>query len=177
MRRFWVVRAVLLTLLGAWAANAGTVGKAIARGAARGLTRSAERSAARAAEKQAARRAVAIQGKDVWNHLHTPARPLPAPRTVYRYTSPSQARRELHTGIAPGRHMTATAPVGRPPSPATAVKKYGLPKAPSVRETVQLPKGLPVRHNRVPGGSPGIGETTSPRKVPPAAIKKITPLH
>jgi hypothetical protein len=157
--------------------NAGGLGRTLARGAVRGLARSAERSAVRSTERQAVRRAAAIQSKDLWNHLHTPARPLPAPRTVYRYTSPSQVRRELHSGIAPESHMTATAPVGRPPSPATAVRKYGLPRTPGVRETVQLPRSFPVRHNKVPGGRQGIGEITSPRTVPRTAIKKVTPLR
>lgn len=157
--------------------SAAGVGRAIAKGAVRGLARSAERSAVRSAEKQAVRRSIGIQRKDAWNHLHTPVRPLPAPRTVFRYTSPEQARKELSTGIAPGRHMTATAPAGRPPSPATAARQYGLRKAPGVRETVQLPKGFPVRHDKVPGGQPGMGEITSPKRVPPTATKKITPLH
>src|SRR5262249_44515300 len=107
-------------------------GRAIAKGAIRGLARSTERAAFRSAEKQAVRRSIGIKRKDSWNHLHTPVRPLPAPRSVFRYTSPSQARRELSTGIAPGRHMTATAPAGRPLSPATAARQYGLRKAPGV---------------------------------------------
>jgi hypothetical protein len=104
-------------------------------------------------------------------------RPLPAPRTVHRYTSPGQARQEMHRGVAPGRHMTATAPAGRPPSPRTAVSRYGLQKAPGVRETIELPRRFPARHNKVPGGRPGAGEITSYRRVPPEAIKKVTPLH
>jgi hypothetical protein len=157
--------------------SAAGLGRVVAKGAVRGLARSTERSTLRSAEKQAVRSSLQIQRKDAWNHLHTPVRPLPAPRTVYRYTSPVQARRELHTGIAPSRHMTARAPAGRPPSPATAAKQYGLRKLPSVREKVQLPKGFPVRHDKVPGGRPGIGEITSRRRVPPSAIKRITPLQ
>jgi hypothetical protein len=113
----------------------------------------------------------------MWNHQHTPVRPLPAPRTVHRYASPSQAKKEIRTGIAPGSHMTARAPAGRPPNPGTAASKYGLRKAPGVRETIELPKGFPVRHNKVPGGQPGAGEMTSTSRVPPAAIKKVSPLR
>jgi hypothetical protein len=171
---FWLV---FIFCLSAANGNAGALGRVLARGAVRGLARSAERSAVRSTERQAVRRATGIQRKDLWNHIHTPTRPLPTPRTVYRYTSPRQVRRELHSGIAPESHMTATAPAGRPPSPATAVKKYGLPNAPRVRETVQLPRGFPVRHNKVPGGRQGIGEITSPRTVPRTAIKKVTPLR
>jgi hypothetical protein len=170
----WLV--FIFCLTGAHA-SAGGLGRVIARGAVRGFARSAERSAVRSTERQAVRRAAAIRTKDVWNHVHTSARPLPAPRTVYRYTSPSQMRRELHSGIAPESHMTATAPAGRPPSPATAVRKYGLPRTPGVRETVQLPRDFLVRHNKVPGGRQGIGEITSPRTVPGTAIKKVTPLR
>ena len=161
-------------------ADAAGVGRAITRGAARSLARSAERSAARsagrAAERQAARRAVQIQRKDLWNHQHTPVRPLPAPRTVHRYASPSQAKKDVRTGIAPGSHMTARAPAGRPPTPGKAASQYGLRKAPGVRETITLPKGFPARHNKVPGGRPGAGELTSTRRVPPSAIRKVTPL-
>jgi len=162
-------------------ADAAGVGRAIARGAARSLAGSAERSAARsagrAAERQAARRAVQIQRRDLWNHQHTPVSPLPTPRTVHRYTTPEQARREIRGGIAPGSHMTATAPSGRPLSPGAAANRYGLRKVPSVRETVELPKGFPARHNRVPGGQPGAGEITSSRRVPPTAIKKAVPIR
>lgn len=172
---------LMLFCLAVTNAQAGGVGRAIARGATRSLARSAERSAARsagrAAERQAARRVVQIQRKDMWNHRHTPVRPLPAPRTVHRYTTPGQARREMRSGIAPGSHMTATARSGRPPRPGTAANRYGLSKAPAVRETVELPKGFPARHNRVPGGQPGSGEITSSRRVPPAAIKKAIPIR
>jgi hypothetical protein len=73
--------------------------------------------------------------------------------------------------------MTATAPADRPPSPGAAVNRYGLQKAPGVRETIKLPRGIAARHNKVPGGQPGVGEITSSRRVPPEAIKKITPLR
>ena len=174
----WVL---VILCFGVTNVNAGGVGRAVARGAARGIARSTERSvargAARATARQEARLSIAIQRKDLWNHRHTPLRPLPAPRTVHRYTTPSMARQELRSGVAPGRHMTATAPGGKPPSPATATSRYGLQKPPSVRETIELPKGFPVRHNKVPGGRPGVGEITSQTRVPPQAIKKLTPLR
>jgi hypothetical protein len=157
--------------------SAAGLGRVVAKGAVRGLARSTEPSTVRSAEKRALRSSIEIQRRDSWNHLHTPVRPLPAPRTVFRYTSPSKARRELRTGIAPGRHMTATAPAGRPPSPTTAAKQYGLLNLPRVRETIQLPKGFPGRHDKVPGGRPGIGEITSPKRVPQSAIKRVTPLQ
>ena len=172
---------VIFSCFNATNIDAAGIGRAIARGATRSLARSAERSVARgtarSTARQAARRSIEIQRKDLWNHQHTPVRPLPAPRTVHRYTSPGQARQEMRRGIEPGRHMTATAPAGRPPSPGTAANRYGLQKAPGVRETIELPRGFPARHNKVPGGRPGIGEMTSPRRVPPEAIKKAAPLR
>lgn len=173
--------AVVVLCFGLSNANAGGVGRAVARGAARGIARSAERSiargAVRATARQEARLSIAIQRKDLWNHRHTPVRPLPAPITVHRYTSSGVARKELNGGIAAGRHMTATAPAGKPLNPATAMSRYGLQKPPSIRETIELPKGFPVRHNKVPGGRPGVGEITSQTRVPPQAIKKLTPLR
>lgn len=157
------------------------VSRAVARGAARGLARSGSRSAtrsvARSTGKQAVKRAAQIQRKDLWNHRHTPVRPLSGPRTVFRYTTPNRARAEVRSGIAPGRHMTATASSGRPLSPLSAKRRFGLHNAPTVRETVVLPKGFPVRHNKVPGGTPGVGEVTSSRSVPPSVIRKVVPLR
>jgi hypothetical protein len=153
--------------LGCISAEAG-VGRAIARGAAR----SAERSVARSAERAAARRAASIRTHDLWNHRYTKPVPLKAPRTVFRYTTPSQALRERRIGIAPGKHMTATGGPGRPLSPGSAQKRYGLPTPPGRRLKVVLPKGFPVRHNRVPGGQPGVGELTSNKRVPPRFVAK-----
>ena len=204
---------LIVVCIGVSNLNAGSIGRAMARGAVRSFARSAERSVARgtarsfarsferslargaaqgqarpakrlvargtarATAQQATRHSIEIQRKDLLNHLHTPVRPLPAPHTVHRYTSPGQARQEMRTGVAPGRHMTATAPAGRPPSPGTAMNRYGLQTAPHVRETIELPKGIPVRHNKVPGGRPGVGEITSSTIVPPEAIKRVTPLR
>jgi hypothetical protein len=174
-------RMVVLFCLMITVAQADGVGGAVARGAARGLARSVGRSASRSVassvEKQAAKRAFQIQRKDLWNHRHTPVRPLAAPRTVFRYTTRNRAGAEIRAGIAPGRHMTATAPAGRPLSPLSAKRRFGLQKAPTVRETVVVPKGFPVRYNKVPGGSPGFGEITSSKAVPPSAIRKVMPLR
>ena len=45
------------------------------------------------------------------------------------------------------------------------------------RETINLPAGQPVRHNKALGGAPGRGELTAPRAVPSQAILKIVPLR
>src|ERR1035438_4789549 len=86
----------------------------IGRAFARGASRSAARSVGRSVRRQAARRSVSIRARDLWNHQHTKPVPLKAPRTVFRYTSPAQARKELKWGVAPSRHMTATGGPGRP---------------------------------------------------------------
>lgn len=118
-----------------------------------------------------------IMKRDLQNHAVIAARPLTAPRTVHRYTTAAQASREMKQGLAPNSHMTAKAQVGRPPSAETAQRRYGLPAEPQVRETIRLPEGFSVRHNRVVGGSPGMGELTAPKPLPPAAISKVTTLR
>jgi hypothetical protein len=61
--------------------------------------------------------------------------------------------------------------------PEQARKRYGLPGQPEVRETIRLPKGHPVRRNKALGGGPGQEEWTSPRRVPPEAIRKVVPIR
>lgn len=158
---------ILAGLIGFWPASelaAGGVARAVARSVGRRLQRSA-----------AARAAVTLRG-DLLRDRATAAKPLARPRTVFRFTTRQQAWREAAMGIAPGRHMTATAKPGRPPAAATAQHRYGLPRRPEVRETIRLPTGQPVRHNRALGGSPGVGELTSSERVPPEAIRKVVPL-
>jgi hypothetical protein len=103
-------------------------------------------------------------------------KPLARRQTVYRYTTKQQAQIDLRKGVSPGKHMTANAPAGRPPSPATAKKSFGLNRQPTGRETVVWPKGQPVRKNRVLGGTPVNGETTSTQRVQAGAMKKWTPI-
>jgi hypothetical protein len=105
-----------------------------------------------------------------------PVRRLKAPRTVHRYTTWERALRELQKGLPVGTHTTARARPGRPPSPEAAQRRYGLPRKPEVRETIRLPEGTPVRRGKVLGGRRGVGEINTARRVPPEAIRKITPL-
>jgi len=107
----------------------------------------------------------------------TAARALSRPRTVHRYLSRERAALEAREGIAPGRHMTATARPGRPLSAENAQRRYGLPETPEVRQTLRLPAGFPARSNKALGGAPGYGEITSPRALPPAAIRRNVPLR
>lgn len=97
----------------------------------------------------------------------------PQLRTVQRYTQWEQAQREAKTGIAPGSHMTPGVHPGRPLSPFGAARRYGLPKTPTARETILIPAGTPLRTNKALGGQPGVGELTSPKTIPPAAIARV----
>ncbi|MDO5675863.1 MAG: hypothetical protein Q4G66_13275 [bacterium] len=99
------------------------------------------------------------------------------PRTVSRYTNQQQAKREMAGGIAPGSHMTS-APVGpgRPMTRETAKKTYGLGTEPDTRLIITIPKGQPVRKGKVIAGKPGVGEITSPKRIPPHHIREMRPV-
>lgn len=114
--------------------------------------------------------------RDLKHHAATAVKPLTRSRMVHRYTTRVRGQREVTSGLAPNTHMTVRARPGRPLSPGTAQRRYGLASPPNVRETIQLPKGFPVRHNKVVGGAPGVGEITSPRAIPPSSIRRTVPL-
>jgi len=160
-----VLAALTLTLLiGGVASDAAAAGRGAARGLLRGL-----------AGKGASSRATNTLRRDLIRDRATRATPLLRPRTFHRYTTRAQALREVRRGIPPGRHL-APAHRGRIPGAGTAAKKYGLPRKPDVRMTVKLPATHPVRSNKALGGQRGVGEITSPRRVPPTAIKKVSPV-
>jgi hypothetical protein len=73
--------------------------------------------------------------------------------------------------------MTAGTTAGRPLSSVQVQRRYGLPQQPEVRETIRLPKGQPIRPNKVIGGAAGVGEVTSTRRVPSVAVVKVVPLR
>jgi hypothetical protein len=147
------------------AAAAGSLAKAAARGATKSVTRAWRGTAAKTLRR------------DLLRDRATRVRSLVRDRTVFRYTTKTQARQEIRKGIQSGSHLTARATAGRPLSLVRAQRRYGLPQRPEVRETIRVPKGQPVRLNRVVGGAAGIGELTSSRRVPPGAIEKVVPLH
>ncbi len=118
-----------------------------------------------------------IAKRDATRDAKTPAKPLKRNTVVTRYTNRELAAKERREGIPPGKHMTAPAGPGRPLGPKEAQRRYGLAKAPDAREMIELPKGQSVRRNKVIGGKPGEGEITSPGRVPPGAIKRVTPLR
>ncbi|ODT03809.1 MAG: hypothetical protein ABS52_07735 [Gemmatimonadetes bacterium SCN 70-22] len=135
------------------------------------------RAAARAARRAVAADLRAIFKRDLARDAATASRRLLAPRRVFRYTTKSRALREAKHGLPAGTHMTGTAGPGRPMSGATAARKYGLPRIPTVRELIELPRGAMVRVNKALNGWRGAGETTSRQVVKPGAIKRIVPLR
>jgi hypothetical protein len=160
-RRLAAVGVVVLIVGGSTACDNARV----ARGAARG-----------AARKLLGRELGRARAFDLRRDAATPLRRLDSPRTVQRYTSAERAAVEKRLGIPPGSHFTSSAAKGRPLSPQTATKRFGLAKPPEIRETVMLPKGLLVRSNKVVAGEAGFGELTSSERVPGSAIKKTIPL-
>lgn len=168
---------VLLLGVALLGANAVTLPTAEAGGFGRALLGRVLRGGASAQATKAARPTMAeVLRRDAVRDAATPARPLTAPRTVHRYTSVEQARREAKSGLSPDTHLAPNAQTGRPLSGAHAQRRYGTPSTPGARSTIVLPKGFPVRHNKALGGEPGRGELTSPRPVPPEAIRGYTEL-
>ncbi len=143
----------------------GRLGKAVARGAARSAAKALRRAPAQ------------ILRRDFLRDRLIRARPLPRPKTVFRYTSKARAQGERRRGLPPGTHMTGRGGPGRPLSAWQAQRRYGLPRRPQVRETIRLPQGQPVRSAKALGGRPGVGELTSPKPLPPTAIRKVVPLR
>lgn len=161
--------ALLLVVAGSDNASSGVFGRAIWRGATKNIARCLRGSGVR-------RSALVTLRKDAARDAGTRAVPLPESRSVFRYVTLRRANRELRLGVAPGSHMTSRANSGRALSAPRALQRFGLPETPQVRETLRIGKGLPVRSNKVVGGSPGLGELTSPKRVPGTAIVRVTPL-
>jgi hypothetical protein len=156
-------RVLVLVLLTALVASAGCVraGGAAARTAARGAVKATESGVAR------------ILGSDAVRDARLAVKPLSTKRTVFRYTTAEGAAAEARTSVPAGSHMTSRGGSGRPLSASSAQARFGLPKLPTARETIVLPRGQPVRIGRVIGGRAGFGEITSAKKVNGASIKRI----
>lgn len=114
-----------------------------------------------------------LLARDLARDAITTAKALPASRTVQRFTTLQQAKREARVGLPPGTHMTPGLRRGRPLSGEGAARRYGLLRQPTARETIVLPKGTPIRVNKALGGKAGVGELTSPRRVASAAVVRI----
>ncbi len=141
--------------------------------AAGGLAGAIERGAAKALSKRSLFRLFA---RDARIHARTLVRPLEQPRTVFRFTSKSEAARSLRTGVAPDRHLTAGGGAGRPLGAAAATRRYGLPRPPEARITIRLPKGQPVQPHKVVGGARGVGTIASPRGIPAQSVRRVVPI-
>jgi len=136
-----------------------------ARGASRGVVQGTARSVRNAVSR--------LFRREATRDAATAARPLAKNRTVFRYTTADRSRQELARGLAPGTHITARAGAGRPLSADAAMRRFGLPTRPQVRETISVPKGTLVRANKVWQGRPGMGELTSPNRLPPSVIRRV----
>ena len=114
--------------------------------------------------------------RDALRDSKTKAKTLIKARKVNRYTSSKKALFEKKNGLKPGTHMTSGVKRGRPITSQTAKQRYGLARKPRVRMQILVPKGQPVRKNKVIGGKAGQGEWTSTKKIPNGnilSIKKI----
>ena len=163
--------------------NAAGVGKAVARSATRRL---AGKSVARAATAREAATVAAKMRRPMPNVLkldrlrdsRLPVKRLPEPRKVFRFTTNQQAQLYRQRGVPSGTHFTAKAGPGRPLTAAHAKLRYGLPRIPSARVEVVLPKGTPVKSGKVVGGKPAYGELkTYSRPLPPSTVKTVRPLQ
>ncbi len=130
----------------------------------------------RAVACAASRRAVRADSQARCSPHGVPVRALPQARTVQRYNTKTLAKQELRRAVSPGSHMTAGARRSRPMSGQHTKQHCGLVRKPNVRETIQLPKGFPVRHNHATSAARGVRELTSPQPLPPQAFKKVVPL-
>lgn len=162
--------------------EAGIISRCVARVAAR---KAARRAVVRSSVRKASRKSISKQAlasrqykkilkRDAARDAATAAKPIKRERSVYRYTSWQEAQAAKKTGIKAGSHMTSGVRRGRPISAETARQRYGLGNKPSARIKIRIPKGHPVRMNKVIGGKPGWGEITSTKKISPKYIESIT---
>lgn len=182
-----LVGLILATLALPDGASAGGFAGAAQRGAVRGLSRTLTRSVERGSlgsfpAKQSLRslersRLRNVTRLDLLNHERSRIISAPTSRQVFRFTTRARALRETKLGVGPGRHMSANAGPGRPLSAQSAKRRFGLPQKPEVRETIRIPRGQPIRLSPVAGGLPGVREITSPKRLPPAAVIKLVPVH
>lgn len=135
-----------------------------------GMAADAKASPKLTAEQQRKARADADHRRD--NRL-TP-KDIGRPTTYYRYTTKKQAEKDMRNGLPWHTHMTAPAKAGRPLSPANAKKAYVLDRKPTVRETIVMPKGQPIRKAQVIGSPSKRVETSSTKKAPPGVVTKVT---
>jgi hypothetical protein len=185
-----LVAFAVVVFLASAGGRAESLALAAERGALRGVLRSLERGEARSLNRQVVRsldrrtvrslersRLHDLTRRDLLIHKYTRPVPVTNPRGVFRFTTRDRALSDLRRGIAPNRHMTSHVSPGRQLSADSAVRRFGLLRLPEVRETILIPRGQPIRSNKVVGGAPGVGEVTSTRRLPPKAIKHLVPIR
>ena len=140
---------------------------------ARQLSRTVARSGSRAMATAAKRSGARLLALDRANHAKAKTIRLSTDRLVFRFTSKSRAAREASKGIRRQVHFTHRGGPGRPLSALRAKQTYGLPRRPTARESVRIPRGTPVKITRVAGGAPRSRELVTQRPVARSAIRRV----
>ena len=147
---FSVVSAMLCVLLVTLSAGCGRVSERVGR--------------------SAAKRAASVLGRDLARDTASRTVRLGREIRVFKYMTEGDKAVAQRFGFQPRTHFTPSAKPGRPLSGVAAQKRYGLPSRPDERLTVAIPKGTPVKPNKVIGGAPGYGELRIERPLPPESI-------
>jgi hypothetical protein len=185
LMRHNVVVAAFLILIGGLSHDltAAGAGKEVARGVARRLaTKTVDRAATRGVgttlASKAPRPTPMILKMDRLRDSQIPIMRLTRPRSVYRYTTSAQANTYRRNGVPSGVHFTVKAGPGRPLTSISAKERYGLPRIPTARVEVILPKGATVKAGKVIGGQAGYGELkTYRRPLPPSTVQAVVPIQ
>ena len=165
------------------------VARSVARGAERAAVRAVRpvvapvarkavfRSPGRAAARRGATPAVRAAILDRARDARTPVSLLRRPRLVFRYSDDAGVRRAITRGLPARTHFTARGGPGRPLGGQAARERLGLARTPSWRISTLLPRGTPVRFNKVLGGNrAGVGEISLARRLPASSIRRAVPL-
>jgi hypothetical protein len=184
MKARLVAASLTLLVVGACSKlGAAGVGNAVARSASRRLAggsvaRTATGRSVAAAAVQARGPITNVLKLDRLRDSKLPVTKLTEPRKVFRFTTNKQAQLYRQRGVPSGTHFTAKAGPGRPLTATHAKLRYGLPRMPSARVEVVLPKGTPLKAGKVIGGRPGFGEVkTYCRSLSSAAVRTAIPLR
>lgn len=154
--------------------EAGVFSKAASKAAAR---KAATKKAVKVRSASTRKDYNKIEARDIARDNKTQAKPLEQNRTVYRYTSKENAKAAQKKGLHANSHMTSGVSKGRPLTSEKAQKRFGLENPPDTRLTIKIPKGHPVKKNKVIGGEAGWGEITSPKKIPAKQVIEVKPVN
>jgi hypothetical protein len=120
--------------------------------------------------RAAAKKAASVLGRDLARDNAARTLRLGQERRVFKYMTDADTKMAQRFGFGSRTHFTPTAKPGRPLSGLEAQKRYGLGYRPARRLTVIVPRGTPVKPNKVIGGAPGYGELRVERPLPPESI-------